>query len=161
MVCKEISLSQGKMAIVDSEDYDRLLTYKWHFYDGYARRSQWVSGDRTSKGIYMHHEILGVTPGGKFVVDHINGNSLDNRKENLRVVTQQQNLFNSRPHRKALSKYKGVSWHKPRGKWRAKIMLNGRSHHIGYFCTEIDAALAYNEYAQKMFGEYAWARTVN
>ncbi|MFE0595423.1 HNH endonuclease [Paenibacillus lactis] len=152
-MAKEISLSKGKVAIVDDEDYGKLIKLKWHYNRGYARHSYWESG--TSKSIWMHHVILGVYPNRKLVVDHINGNPLDNRKINLRIVTQQQNLFNKSPSCKSTSKFKGVYWYKARSKWCSKIMLDGRYRHIGYFESEIEAALAYNKAARELFGDCA------
>lgn len=121
---KEILLSQGKVAIVDDEDYEKLIKLKWHYdSNGYARHSSWIPGLNTSTSIMMHHFVLGISPGRKRVVDHINGDPLDNRRVNLRIVTQQQNIFNKSPSRKGTSKFKGVYWYKARSKWCSKIML--------------------------------------
>lgn len=90
------------------------------------------------------------------IVDHINGNKLDNRKENLRFVTPQQNVHNKRKTiQDTSSKYKGVSWNKRRKGWLAYIMVNGKREVIGLFSNEESAANAYNHYAKKYFGEYA------
>ncbi|WP_212958645.1 HNH endonuclease [Paenibacillus albilobatus] len=152
---KEIFLSQGKIAVVDDEDFDKLIKFKWHYAKGYARHSCWVPGLNTSTSIWMHHVVLGICPDRKKVIDHINGNPLDNRKINLRIVTHQQNIFNKSPHRKSTSKYKGVYWYKARSKWCSKIMLDGRYRHIGYFESEREAALAYNKAAKELFGDCA------
>ena len=88
-------------------------------------------------------------------VDHINGNRLDNRKENLRLATPQQNQMNRKSHRNSTSKYKGVSWDKSRNKWRALIMIDNKYKHIGRYQDEREAALAYDKAARELFGEYA------
>ena len=118
---KEIKLTQGKVAIVDDEDYDRLNQYKWHthrrgryFYA--TRKSPAVEGVR--KIIYMHHDIL-ENPSGKYVVDHKNGNCLDNTKGNLRIVSRRQNMQNS--HVPKTSKYPGVHWSKRDKRWIAQV----------------------------------------
>jgi hypothetical protein len=92
---------------------------------------------------------------GLLKVDHINHDIADNRLSNLRVCTHQQNLFNRVPNKNARSKYKGVGWHKHSNRWMAKIGLNGRHIHIGYFDNEYEAALAYNEKAAQLYGEFA------
>jgi hypothetical protein len=147
-----IPLTQGYFAIVDADDYENLSQYKWH---------AGVKGDRCyayrkkgKKLIAMHREILNAPTG--MHCDHINHNGLDNRKANLRLCTPQQNLFNQRPHRNSTSRYKGVYWSGEKKKWRAEIKHNGRKIHIGYFDYEADAAIAYDDYAAELFGEFAW-----
>jgi hypothetical protein len=88
--------------------------------------------------------------------DHINHNGLDNRRANLRLCTPQQNSFNQRPRRNSTSIYKGVSWNSEVRKWKAEIKHNGRTISIGYFEKEQDAAIAYDDYAAELFGEFAW-----
>ena len=87
--------------------------------------------------------------------DHINHNGLDNRKANLRLCTPQQNACNRRPLERT-SKYKGVSWDQYISRWRADIEHNGRHICIGCFDYEQDAAIAYDDYAIDLFGEFAW-----
>jgi len=155
---KEIPLTQGKVALVDDEDYERVSGYKWHaFHAGrtwYARRG--------NGGPLMHRMILRLaksTPS----IDHINHNGLDNRRENLRICSQKDNLGN---RRKTLSptssQYKGVSWFSRSGRWCARIGPNSKSgSFIGYFDDEADAARAYNEAARKRWGEFALLNEVD
>ena len=90
------------------------------------------------------------------VVDHINGNTLDNRKSNLRVVTQSKNMAHRlRPKRKGSSKYWGVYYVKKHKRWRASIKVNRKTRYLGHFKQEKDAARAYNEAALFHFGECA------
>ena len=90
------------------------------------------------------------------LVDHIDRNPFNNQKSNLRRVTFQQNVMNRGKYAKASSRYKGVGWFKKYKKWRAGIALNDRYYHLGYFTDEKAAALAYNNKAKELFGEYAF-----
>lgn len=145
---KVIPLTQGKFAIVDDEDYEFVSRYKWHANKNgnvwYARRT-----DR-GRTIMMHWLIMG----GKNV-DHINGNGLDNRRENLRFATTTEQARNRPSQKGSTSRYKGVSWNSAQGKWVVKIGGSKPVSHLGYFKTEQDAARAYNEEAVKRFGEFA------
>ena len=100
----------------------------------------------------MHNVIM--KPSEGFIVDHINGNGLDNRRSNLRIVTRQQNTFNS-VHKGGTSKYKGVALDKESGLWRAYIAKDGKRTWLGRFPDELSAAIAYDKAAKDMFGEYA------
>jgi len=103
--------------------------------------------------IRMHRLILKAQKGQQ--VDHINGNGLDNRKDNLRFCTSSQNYQNSRKRKNCSSKYKGVWWHKQSKKWQTGIVLNYKNYHLGYFTNEIEAAKAYDLTAAEFFGEFA------
>ncbi|MEN2465930.1 AP2 domain-containing protein [Ornithinibacillus sp. JPR2-1] len=147
---REIPLTQGKVTFVDAEDYEWLSKLKWYFRKspkdkGYARR---VANGKT---IYLHRFIINAKP--REIVDHINGNTLDNRKSNLRIVSIRENVINSSS--RGVSKYKGVSLHKKTGRYRARIVVNGRELSLGYFDREEDAAIAYNIAANEYFGEFA------
>ncbi len=148
---KTIPLTQGKVAIVDDEDYEELSKYNWSALRGgsgvyYARRK------KDKKMLIMHRIILNAKYGE--MVDHINHNGLDNRKENLRICTNSQNQMN-RKRNIGVSKYKGVHWSKHSNKWRARITKNGKNAHLGLFGSEKDAARAYNKKATILFGEFA------
>ena len=139
---QEIQLSQGKFAIVDDEDYEWLSQWKWCAYRRgcniyAARMGKKLKGKQET--IHMHIEIIGKKEG--FVTDHINGNGLDNRRENLRHVTRRQNQQNR--HNETTSKYPGVSWAKRDRMWTSNIFINGRLKHLGYFNNEADAYNAY------------------
>jgi hypothetical protein len=150
---RKIPLTQGQYAIVDPEDYEELARHKWYAVrkDGkfYAVRS------RKNGNLKMHRVIIGALEGE--IVDHKNGNGLDNRKANVRFATAQQNGWNKRKQRSnCSSKYKGVSWEKKRNQWRARITFKGRVVHLGRFDTEEDAARACDAKARELFGEFAW-----
>lgn len=157
---KYIKLTQGKKTIVDNEDFDYLNQWKWHFHNnGYAVRTINSGGGRKlnkTTQLKMHRVIVN-TP-KDFMTDHINGNRLDNRKVNLRICTNLENSWNARSYKRSrkdgkVSKYKGV--YCEAGKWRSKIQYKGKKIHIGMFKSEVEAALAYNSFAKKLFGEYS------
>lgn len=147
-----IPLTQGKFAIVDAEDYERLSKYKWYLknlgYNSYAYRT-----DNYRKRA-MHREIMNAPDG--MVVDHIDGNGLNNSKSNLRICTQAQNVYNNRPKLNTSSKYKGVSFNKNEGKWKVTIKCKGEHFHLGWFRDEKKAARAYDKKAAELFGEFAY-----
>lgn len=152
---KQIPLSQGKFATVDDADYDWLAKHKWS-YDpkGYAmRRSANVT-------IYMHRVVLNAS--GPVTVDHVNGDGLDNRRENLRVVTTAQNNYNRHPEKRPkTSQYKGVSLNRKVNRWQAHIKKGDEyRRYLGLYDSEQDAARAYNAAARHLFGPYAYINDV-
>ena len=156
---RRIPLTQGKYAIVDSEDYERLNKYKWYASKGgstfYAARCVWDPVNKRKRTIKMHREIL--NPPHPLVVDHINHNGLDNLKANLRPVTKSQNTINKAciKQKGAHSKYHGVTWQKSINKWQAQIRINGIQTIIGYYNDETAAAKAYDTAAKKFHGDFA------
>lgn len=152
---KEIELTQGKVTLVDDSDFEEINQYKWHFGGGYARRNKRdVDGSR--KIVFLHRELMN-TPAG-LETDHINGEKLDNRRSNLRIVNKSMNQRNTKP-RKGASEFKGVSFYKTKrhksGYWIARIQISGKVKNLGYFKNELEAAKAYNEAAKIHYGEYA------
>jgi len=150
-----IPLTQGLFALVDAEDYERLSKHKWHVTGG--RAGYYAARKVNGRTMTMHREILNVPAG--MVCDHKNHNTLDNRKCNLRICTPAQNAQNKRPREGGTSRYKGVSWHKDKSKWRAVICHRGRTIHIGYYDYQADAAIAYDDRAIELFGEFACLNT--
>jgi hypothetical protein len=155
---REIPLTQGQAALVDEADFERLSKWKWcavwipSVQSFYAMRSSTtVNGKRNS--IYMHRAIMEAPPG--LEVDHRGHNTLDNRRNNLRRATCTQNHQNARIRSSTTSGFKGVSFHKGAGKWRAGIRVNGESIWLGLHATPELAHAAYIEAAREHFGEFA------
>ena len=142
----------GKQIKVDYKDYkdfveDRCYSISNH---GYVRIIEF------RKYKYLHRLIMGVTD-KKQQVDHINGDRADNRRENLRIVNNQQNNCNKPPVK---GKYKGVHFSNKERKWIAQITVNYNCTALGRFDTAEKAALAYNEAAKKFHGEYAYLNNI-
>lgn len=153
-----IKLNQNKELIIDDEDYYIISKHHWTYRGVTSKTSNlpyvsahtYVDGKRTT--IRVHRLIM--KPQKGMQVDHINHNTLDNRKCNLRVCTPTQNRQNCYS-RVGNSEYKGVSFHKRIKKFMAYIRVNKVLIHLGYFVNGSDAAIAYNIAAKKYFGEYA------
>lgn len=149
----EIPLGKGRSTIIDADDTEKVAPYKWRFHCGYVQAYKYNSKTRKSYAVHMSHIIL-PCPDGMFI-DHINRNKLDNRRCNLRVVTRSQNNANRRCFSNSKSQYKGVIRSKKTGWWEAAIRKDGKQISLGSYETEIAAASAYNDYARRMWGEYA------
>lgn len=144
--------------MVDDEDYDLLSSTTWRAAlkkNGvcYAVRDVSAAKDPSRPKMLMHRQVLNAQPGT--IVDHINRDGLDNRKSNLRFVTNQQNCTNRVGWSGTSSIYKGVTWDKERKKWRAILNYNGTTYRIGRFDSEVAAAKAYDVKAVELCGEFA------
>lgn len=149
---KQIPLTQGLVALVDEEDYDRVMAAgKWYARRGgstfYAQRRAPQGGDRK---IRLHSFLTGWP-----LVDHINLDGLDNRRANLRQASHAENMWNRRRLSNNTSGFKGVRWHKVHGKWEARIRTDGRRRHLGSWSTAEEAAHAYDAAARELHGEFA------
>ena len=143
---KQITLAnKSTFALVDDSDFECVNQWKWHLdITGYAVRKP------KSGKIYMHRLLLNV---GAKQVDHINGNTLDNRRSNLRPSTIAENRRNKGPKSENTSGYKGVT--KRKNKWIAQISANGTGYYLGIFDNKESAAKAYNKAATQLHGEFA------
>lgn len=141
---KKITLNNGSVALIDDRNYDLIRPIKWQNVNGYA-----MSRD---VGL-MHVLILQPRPGK--ISDHINRDTLDNQRHNLRECTQPENAKNLSPRKGCASKYKGVTYHKFSGLWKASITSDGKTHSLRYHKTEGLAAAAYDEASRRLHGNFA------
>lgn len=156
---KVIKLTRGFETKVDNNDFDYLSKFTWHALvtrkgKVYAKTTLYL-GNYKQKDMLMHRMIM-LFPSGE--IDHINGDSLDNRKENMRVGSHLQNLMNRPKSHSNRTGYKGVI--KKNDKWgkssyMARIGVDLKSINLGYYKTAIEAAIAYNKAAQEIYGEFA------
>jgi hypothetical protein len=151
---KTLPLTQGRVAIVDDEDHEFLSQWKW---------SVWTSGRKPYAGRYegrklvLMHRVLNGTAEG-MLTDHIDCDTLNNRRSNLRDATPLQNVMNKVGKRGGTSRFKGVwfdRWQKGAKQWRTAIRLSGKLHYLGWFASEQEAGAAYASAARHHFGEFA------
>lgn len=136
-------------AIIDKEDYGKVSKFKWHISEGAAKT------DVNRVKLPLASLLMGIESNRKVVVDHINLDKLDNRKENLRACTHQENDCNKLVRKDSVCGFKGVQKHKGTGKWRARIRVEGKNKSLGLYYKIADAAKAYNAAAIKYQGEFA------
>lgn len=155
---RRIMLSNEQAAIVDDADFDALLNYRWHKRKNgntcYATTRFFISGKIYD--IDMHRAIMGVQD-SKILIDHIDGNGLNNQRSNLRVCNRSQNASNRHAPKKTTntSSFFGVSYMPTTRKWRAYIVKDSRQVSLGLYHREEDAALAYNKAARELHGDFA------
>ncbi|MFH0938247.1 MAG: HNH endonuclease [Planctomycetota bacterium] len=153
---KQIKLTQGQVALVDNEDYERLSAHKWYAMKVrsgrfYAVRSTGKNPHR--KRVLMAREILNAPAGTE--VDHVSGDTLDHRRSNLRLATHAENQRNRGKYQNNTSGLKGVSYDSTRRKWRAQIKVNGKVIYLGHFADTTDAARTYDGAALQLHGAFA------
>lgn len=144
----------GKYAIVDDDDYEKINSTRWNCNSfGYAVRVQRTKQDYNKKEVLIMHRLIMKAEKGE-LIDHINGNKLDNRKENLRFADKSKNAMNM--HRVyGKIPYKGVYFDKSKNLYTVRIVIDGKHTHIGRYKTPEEAAKAYDEAALKYYGEFA------
>jgi hypothetical protein len=157
---REIPLTKGQVALVDAADYEWLMQWKWFAHWApvakkfYAVRNE-ALGLRKQHIVPMHRQILGLKRGDKMHGDHINMETLDNRRSNLRIASGSQNMMNRRLQSNNKSGTKGVYWDSERRKWASVIGIDGKYIRLGRFDHIHEAASAYAEAAKKYHGEFA------
>lgn len=146
---KTINLTKGKQAIVDSEDYEMLIQFNWHYNtEGYAMRTVNHSGK-----LSMHRQLMGDKQG--HVIDHVDGNGLNNSRTNLRHATHKENMRNRKLQTNNTSGFKGVYWKPIKQKWEAAIRISNQYKYLGAFISKVEAARAYNRAAIEHYGIFA------
>jgi hypothetical protein len=150
---QHIPLRGGGVALVDDADYPHLAPHDWFLCKAGYAAGLVPNGDGKFVLQYIHRVIL--QPAPSELVDHINGDPLDNQRANLRLANSHQNHQNRKVKSNSHTGLKGVGWHKERGKYYARIQLQGIRCHLGYFPDAEMAALAYDEAARTLFGEFA------
>ena len=147
-----IRFSKDKYTLIDDEDYDKVKDLCLYS----SGKSGYVKFKHNGKAMFLHRFLLGLEKDGKYLVDHKNGDKLDNRKANLRLCTKPENAHNIRKlSQHNSSGYKGVFFDKCGDRWRAKIQYMGKSIFLGSFKSVLDAAKAYDQAAIHYFGEFA------
>jgi hypothetical protein len=152
-MAKEIQLTQGIVTIVDDDDYQYLNQFKWYLLKSHSNYYAIRTKRPENKLIQLHRIVIKAKQGE--IVDHINGNKLDNRKCNLRICTKSQNCQNRKISKLNKSGFNGVSWNVNNRKWVAQIAFNNKKMHLGFFNDLTEAAKSFNAAALKYHGEFA------
>jgi hypothetical protein len=155
---KKIQLTQGKIALVDDDLFDYLNSFNWSVNNS-GGRSQYAmrkfrDTDGRWKALKMHHVVLG-KPKGRMEADHIDGNSLNNQRKNLRWATKSQNQHNRFKQKNNTSGYKGVTQYRRTGRWVSRVQVENKRIVLGTFETAKEAGKAYAEYVKKNLGGFA------
>lgn len=154
---KEIKLTRGAVALVDDEDFERLSKHKWSMVPG-NRGTPYAAGaikDENGKWRFTRmHRFLMQAKDPSMVVDHINGNGLDNRRENMRLISQRENCINQPKPRKSKSGFRGVVFRKDcANRYQAVIRIDGRVSSLGFYDTAEEAARVRDAKAREVQGE--------
>lgn len=153
--CIRVPLTQGKFTTIDAADAERILAYKWCLHkSGYAYRGRRKSDGSGPHCIMLHWSIIDVPDG--MLPDHIDRDKLNNRRSNLRLVSNAGNKMNVAIRADNTSGFRGVSWDKRSGKWEAHITVESRKRFLGYFNNAEDAARARDAEAFRLYGPVAF-----
>lgn len=147
---KTLFTKSGEEVLLDDDDFDVVSRNKWHIYSAKLNK-RYACRLVNGKKILMHRFILNAPSG--FMVDHIDGNTLNNQKSNLRLCNNTQNLHNRSAGKNSKTGYKGVFPF--RKKYMASIMCNGKKTYLGLFDDPVSGAIAYDNAARELFGEFA------
>lgn len=147
---KEIPLTNGGVVLVDDEDHERLARFRWTTNKAYPC----LTGGRGRGVVYLHRMVMHAPPGQD--VDHVNGDTYDARRANLRFCNDSQNQAN---RRKVVGRVpiKGVCIHGDTGKYQAQVKKDGKNYHLGLYDDPVTAGRAYIKKARELHGEFAWS----
>jgi len=151
----KLLLTNNMFAFIDKEDFEKIALYKWTF----TKANKHYGRVKSNTGLFLHRLIMNAPQ--NLEVDHINGDTLDNRKSNLRLVSRKHNQKNMTLSRRSKSGYKGVSWHKKAKKWQAHLMSDGIRIYLGLYLFKEDAAKAYNIASLAHHGEFGKLNKIN
>lgn len=149
---KKLLLRSGEHTLVDDDIYEKVNDVKWGLYVG-ASNMRYVGRYSNKQMISLHRLITGAKKGQ--IVDHKNGDTLDNRRQNLRICTHQQNMANRKVQKNNISGYKGVGWEEKKNRYKVRVYKDGREFHVGYYLNVIEAAKAFDKATKKLHGEFA------
>lgn len=154
--CKVILLTNGKYALVDEEDYYEVRKFNWA---AISSRNTFYAVKNSKNNRIMHRFIMGLERGDNRVIDHINHDGLDNRKANLRICTNDENVLNKKPSKN--KRFKGAFYYAKNNSWTSSISYKGKCYRLGYFKTEEEAARAYDAKAKELHKEFAYLNFPN
>ena len=154
--CSWIPVGEGKFTLVDEDIFIEVKDRSWVLHkDRYAATQVFADGKHYRR--LLQHVVMGIEPGSlkgtKTVLDHINGDGLDNRRSNLRLISFTDNLRNTTVRAGNISGFKGVSYRKDNNKWRSAISVNYKKIRLGDFDTPEEAALRYDQEARIYHGD--------
>lgn len=153
----ESSKFGNKECIIDTEDYDKIKKFRWYILHNIKGHSFYaitnIYKNKKRLGLLLHRVIM--SPPKEVLIDHVNHNGLDNRKNNLRLCTHQENSRNCKKYKSNKNIFKGVRQRNELKKWQARLKFNDKTIHLGSFDDPIQAAKAYNEKAKELFGEFS------
>lgn len=153
---KEVLMPNGKISMVDDQDFELVSEFNWHMSKGgyVRRRVKCTSNERKYDFMFMHRFIMGLAKGDKSVIDHIDGNKLNNQRSNLRICSAADNSRNRRKNKTNKIGFKGIG-KSGKSRYRASIKFNYKSIYLGVFDTPEEAHKAYCEAASRLYGEFA------
>jgi hypothetical protein len=155
MMSCEIILSNGMIALIDDEDKEKIIPYRWHANKNSIDKTWYAVGYCNGKHVRMHIIIMEKLNPNSMDIDHKDRNGLNNIKSNLRLATKSQSIINQGIKNTNMSGYKGVSWDKKAQKYRAGITFKGMTSNLGNFDNPEDAARAFNRAAYNLHKEWA------
>jgi hypothetical protein len=163
----KFKLTQNKIGIIDAEDWDKIKNHNWYTEKG---NSTFYVVTNINKGKHQSqlrlHRLITNENNPEVFIDHKDFNGLNNKKNNLRKCTRNQNLQHSRKYKNTKNKFKGVCLMRTKRKekvyfyWVSQIRFNKKLLYLGTYKTELDAALAYNNKAKELFGDFALLNTI-